>query len=258
MKQALSFFALVAIAMAGPVAGQSINVVQPGAGDLWVIGASHEIRWTHAGFANPAAQRLHLRLRRGNQVVCLIADGVPLDQLHFTWDSATCTGLQPGTYQVRLRVGAGDDEIIGDGAPFEMKVLTVFHPPPQLKIGALAMRPPPDLRVKQCWTVPADPLWCDEIEIHARLHNAGKGPTMTSCDCRIDVVGPSGFTPLSKTFRVPRLGANAFHEIVLPFTATQWGRMEATVTLDTQSEIGELDEANNGATCSFYVVNPIF
>ncbi|MCU0235618.1 MAG: hypothetical protein MUC72_00865 [Acidobacteria bacterium] len=224
--------------------GATVNVIQPAAGNSWVIGGTHVIRWSHEGFADPAAVRVVIRLRQGETTICTIAQDVPLNQLSYSWNSAACTGLQAGTYSVRVRVLPLEEQIWGDSSVFTMAAMPVFQKIPEKEVlpGRLKL---PDLLVDKCWIVPEHPNLNDTVRLHARLRNAGQAPTAKAHDADIVVRGPQGFAQVTRTFRVEPLAIDESHEIFLDYSCSHWGVVSATVTLDSRSEIHEANESNN-------------
>ena len=254
MKKIL-WFAFIFVLALNWAFGDTISVIQPAAGDSWVIGGTHVIRWSHAGFADPAAVRVVIRLRQGETAICTIAQDVPLSQSSYSWNSSLCAGLQPGTYSVRVRVLPLSEQTLGNSPVFTMAAMPVFQKIPELTVlpGRLKL---PDLVVEKCWVTPQHPAQGEEVEFRARLRNAGQAPTLKAHDADIVVRGPQGFAQITRTFRVKPLAINESHDIFLSYPCTHGGVVAATVNLDSKSEISEENENNNEKAYS-HAVSPL-
>ncbi len=247
---------LFSLCLVLPLAAQSITVTSPAGGEIWVIGATHTISWTHSGFSDPAQETVRIVLRDGNNVICLIQENVPLIQLSYAWNSSLCTGLQPGTYYIRVRTAgsAATPPVIGDSNPMQMVTIKApLSEKPELTPGKTLL---PDLVVANCGINPQHPAQGDKVRFQAALRNNGPAASVKAFDCLVKVFGPQGFMPVEKTFRIRPLPAGDTENVFLDYTCTHWGAVRVEVKLDEKNEINESDESNNQKNFH-HSVNPL-
>ncbi len=120
------------------LAGQSITVTSPAAGNTWGIGGIYTIAWTSAGVTGPLSIRLRLADQPTAEAVLVIAASAA-ESGSLSW---TIPGsVSPGSYKIRVRTTAMNPAIAGDSGIFQIAP-ALPPPPPPPPPASLAMLDP--------------------------------------------------------------------------------------------------------------------